>query len=58
MSEAQTIAIELLQARCSELEEERDWLARQYQKHTGAVYVPGKVRGWQNEAHNEKNGEP
>ena len=43
MSEGEIIAIEKLQVRVSELEEERDWLARQYEKATGNAYFPGRV---------------
>lgn len=43
MSEAEIMAIESWTAKCAELTEERDWLARQYQKATGSVYVPGKL---------------
>lgn len=35
-------------ARVKELTEERDWLARQYQKLTGCAYIPGKCR-WEAE---------
>lgn len=31
------------EAKIADLIEERDWLARQYQKLTGSAYVPGKV---------------
>lgn len=32
-----------LRAKVAELIEERDWLAREYQKATGNAYFPGKV---------------